>query len=82
MCVDLCPEDAITVKGNRRGEAPEIKGAAKVDHDKCTVRIKSALNICLNFEFILCAPLFVVLAIFMEWQFPNVVSHLTALLYQ
>lgn len=37
MCADLCPEDAITVKGERRGEAPEIKGEAKVDPEKCTV---------------------------------------------
>ncbi len=37
LCADLCPEDAITVKGERRGEAPEIKGVAKVDPDKCTV---------------------------------------------
>ena len=33
----MCPDDAITVKGERRGEGPEIKGEAKVDPDKCTV---------------------------------------------
>jgi 4Fe-4S ferredoxin len=37
LCADLCPEDAITVKGERRGEAPAIAGKAVIDEVKCTL---------------------------------------------
>ncbi|WMW23215.1 4Fe-4S binding protein [Methanolobus mangrovi] len=36
LCQDLCPEDAIKVKGEKRGEAPEIEGIVTVDDEKCT----------------------------------------------
>ncbi|WP_406662067.1 4Fe-4S binding protein [Methanolobus sp. ZRKC3] len=36
LCQDLCPEDAITVKGEKRGEAPEIEGNLTIDDSKCT----------------------------------------------
>jgi 4Fe-4S ferredoxin len=36
LCQDLCPEDAIKVKGEKRGEAPEIEGILTVDEEKCT----------------------------------------------
>ena len=36
LCQDLCPEDAIKVKGEKRGEAPEIEGNVTVDDEKCT----------------------------------------------
>ena len=36
LCQDLCPEDAITVTGEKRGEAPEIEGNITVDAKKCT----------------------------------------------
>jgi len=36
LCQDLCPEDAIKVKGEKRGEAPQIEGNVTVDDDKCT----------------------------------------------
>ncbi|MDK2825316.1 MAG: 4Fe-4S ferredoxin [Methanolobus sp.] len=36
LCQDLCPEDAIKVKGEKRGEAPEIEGKVTVDDKKCT----------------------------------------------
>lgn len=36
LCQDLCPEDAIKVKGEKRGEAPEIEGKLTVDDEKCT----------------------------------------------
>ena len=36
LCQDLCPEDAIKVKGEKRGEAPDIEGNVTVDDEKCT----------------------------------------------
>ncbi|WP_242492528.1 4Fe-4S binding protein [Methanolobus psychrotolerans] len=36
LCQDLCPEDAIKVKGEKRGEAPQIEGIVTVDDEKCT----------------------------------------------
>ncbi len=37
LCQDLCPEDAISVKGERPCEAPELSGNIKVKEDKCTL---------------------------------------------
>lgn len=36
LCQEICPEDAIKVRGEKRGEAPEIKGNLTVDDEKCT----------------------------------------------
>ncbi len=36
ICVPFCPEDAIRVKGEFFGEAPELAGTIKVDDNKCT----------------------------------------------
>ena len=37
LCQDICPEDAIRVRGETRGEAPEIQGNVVIDDDKCTL---------------------------------------------
>ncbi len=36
LCQDLCPEDAIRVNGEKRGDAPKIEGKLTVDENKCT----------------------------------------------
>lgn len=36
LCQDLCPEEAIKVKGERPCEAPKVEGKVKVDELKCT----------------------------------------------
>ncbi len=36
ICVPFCPEDAIKVKGEFFGEAPELTGNIRVDDNKCT----------------------------------------------
>ncbi|MEA1984228.1 MAG: 4Fe-4S binding protein [Euryarchaeota archaeon] len=37
LCQDICPEDAIRVRGEKRGEAPEIQGKVIIDSKKCTL---------------------------------------------
>ncbi len=37
LCQDLCPEDAIKVRGERSGEAPQLTGNINVNEDKCTL---------------------------------------------
>ncbi|WP_135611389.1 4Fe-4S binding protein [Methanococcoides sp. AM1] len=36
LCQDICPEDAIRVKGERPCEPPVVSGHVTVDDDKCT----------------------------------------------
>ncbi|MBC7085305.1 MAG: 4Fe-4S binding protein [Methanomethylovorans sp.] len=36
LCQDICPEDAIRVEGEKRGEAPSVKGKIVIDDNKCT----------------------------------------------
>jgi 4Fe-4S ferredoxin len=36
LCQDLCPEEAIKVKGERPCEAPKVEGQIKIDDLKCT----------------------------------------------
>jgi 4Fe-4S ferredoxin len=36
LCQDICPEEAIKVKGERPCEAPKVEGKIKVDELKCT----------------------------------------------
>ncbi|UGV41725.1 4Fe-4S binding protein [Methanococcoides orientis] len=36
LCQDICPEDAIKVKGERPCEPPVVSGHVTVDDDKCT----------------------------------------------
>ena len=36
LCQDLCPEDAIRVVGEKRGEAPPVAGRVLIDDMKCT----------------------------------------------
>jgi len=36
LCQDICPEEAIKVKGERPCEAPKVEGTVKVDELKCT----------------------------------------------
>ncbi len=36
LCQDICPEEAIKVKGERSVEAPRVEGKIKVDKVKCT----------------------------------------------
>lgn len=36
LCQDICPEEAIKVKGERPCEAPKVEGNVKVDDEKCT----------------------------------------------
>ncbi|ABE51528.1 4Fe-4S binding protein [Methanococcoides burtonii] len=36
LCQDICPEDAIKVKGEKPCEAPEVSGKVTVDDAKCT----------------------------------------------
>lgn len=36
LCQDICPEEAIKVKGERPCEAPKVEGNVKIDDLKCT----------------------------------------------
>lgn len=37
LCQDICPEDAIRVVGEKRGEAPRVAGRVLIDDKKCTL---------------------------------------------